>query len=83
MPYWVPELMRLQNMERAEMLRQMNLPGIKTGLGLVTEKGTVYTLRHADKPAPFIPPHHKTDPTASTPQTSETHSDDQRIAQYR
>lgn len=46
-PYWVPEIIRLWNIERDEMMRQMNLPGMRTALGVVTEKGVLYELRPA------------------------------------
>jgi hypothetical protein len=35
MPWWVPEVIRLQNMEKAEQMRQMNMQPVRAKLGLV------------------------------------------------
>lgn len=35
-PWWVPEIIRLQNMEHAERLRQMNAGPVRARLGLVS-----------------------------------------------
>jgi hypothetical protein len=41
MPFWVPELLRLQRMEQENMLRQMNIPMVRERLGLVAKNGQV------------------------------------------
>lgn len=53
MPYWVPELIRLQNMEHAEMMRQMGMQALPKRLGKVTQTGTVLAFkpREIDTPA--------------------------------
>lgn len=35
MPWWIPELLRLQRMERNEQLRQMNMSPVRHRLGFV------------------------------------------------
>ena len=52
MPWWVPEIIRLQKMEHDEMLRQMNMVPRRAALGLVTNTGVVYQF---PKPAPADP----------------------------
>jgi hypothetical protein len=54
LPWWVPEIIRLQKMEHDEMLRQMNMKPQPLMLGLVTRSATVYQFPMADpaKPEP-------------------------------
>lgn len=44
MPYWAPELLRLQHMEHQEMLRQMGIYRKPLRLGNVTPNGIVYQM---------------------------------------
>lgn len=41
MPWWVPEILRLQRMEHTQMLYQMNMKPMRTRLGLVTATATI------------------------------------------
>jgi hypothetical protein len=40
-PWWVPELLRLRNMEREQILRQMGVKKIRKQLGIVQKTGVV------------------------------------------
>jgi len=40
-PFWVPELLRLQHKEHIEMLRQMNLKPLRLKLGIVGHNATI------------------------------------------
>jgi hypothetical protein len=46
MPYWVPELLRLQDMEHREIMRQMNIPVIRAQLGIVTASASIRPFRN-------------------------------------
>lgn len=55
LPWWVPEILRLQHMEHVERMRQMNMEPVRLKLGLVTPTATVYQLVQRPKqpdPAP-------------------------------
>ena len=52
LPWWVPEILRLQHMEHVERLRQMNVQPVRLVLGVVSTAGTVYTL--PNRPAKSI-----------------------------
>lgn len=41
-PFWVPELLRLQHMEHAEIMRQMNMKPVRLKLGLATGEVIAY-----------------------------------------
>lgn len=56
MPWWVPEVIRLQNMERDAMLHQMGMNTARARLGLVTKTAILYELpRPAIVPVPDAP----------------------------
>ncbi|KRB70501.1 hypothetical protein ASE07_07770 [Noviherbaspirillum sp. Root189] len=63
MPWWVPEIIRLQKMEHAERLRQMNMQPRLARLGLVTGDVIQFTppnkKPHTAEPA-AKDPFHKT-----------------------
>ena len=40
-PWWVPEILRLQHMEHQEIMRQMNIQPAKKKLGIVSDAGTI------------------------------------------
>lgn len=44
-PWWVPEILRLQNMEHAERMRQMGFEPVRKQLGLVTGDVITFTAR--------------------------------------
>lgn len=41
-PWWVPEIIRLENLEYEETLRQMNIPVVRKKLGLVHESAEIF-----------------------------------------
>lgn len=47
LPWWVPEIIRLQKMEHDEMLRQMNMKPLRLSLGVV--RGEVIEFPQAKK----------------------------------
>jgi hypothetical protein len=51
-PYWVPELLRLQDMEHGEMMRQMGIYKLPARLGTVTETGIIYEIPKAPSQTP-------------------------------
>jgi hypothetical protein len=51
MPWWVPEIVRLQRLEHVEMMRQMNMQPARPQLGVVA--GTVLEFK---RPADPVPP---------------------------
>lgn len=55
MPWWVPEVIRLQNMEHAERLRQMGMAPIARKLGLV-KAGAVISFNEPEKKKPAESP---------------------------
>ncbi|MTV36287.1 hypothetical protein [Duganella radicis] len=52
-PWWVPEIMRLQRMESDQQLRQMGIRP-QRGLGVVTHEGQLELRRPAEKKTPQI-----------------------------
>jgi hypothetical protein len=44
LPWWVPELLRLQQMEKDQQLRQMNIQPLRAKLGLVSKTATIHEL---------------------------------------
>ncbi len=42
MPWWVPEIIRLQRMEHVEMMRQMGMQPVRQRLGVMTGKVIVF-----------------------------------------
>jgi hypothetical protein len=55
-PYWVPELLRLQDMEHREMMRQMGIYKLPTRLGTVTKTGIIYDLQKGPSIEPKTTP---------------------------
>lgn len=51
-PWWIPEIMRLQRMEFLEQMRQMNMGPVRLKLGLVT--GEVIALQHPIPKTPSV-----------------------------
>ena len=49
-PFWVPELIRLQNLEHTERMRQMGMNPLRASLGLVTKTATVYEFPRFEPP---------------------------------
>ncbi|WP_211474318.1 helix-turn-helix domain-containing protein [Collimonas humicola] len=44
LPWWVPEILRLQHLEKDLQLRQMNIQPVRVKLGLVSKTATVREL---------------------------------------
>jgi hypothetical protein len=42
LPWWVPELLRLQQMKKDQQLRQMHIQTVRVKLGLVSETATIH-----------------------------------------
>lgn len=55
-PWWIPEILRLQNVEHAQMLRQMGVQPVLKRLGLVTSTATLYSFPRIEPAEPV--PHH-------------------------
>lgn len=49
MPWWIPELMRLQQWEARERMRQMNMPVMRKRLGLVSKTADILEFVPARK----------------------------------
>ena len=82
-PFWVPELLRLQDMESATMRRQMGFEAMRPQLGTVSHTGKILEFKPQCD-------HARTDNTravtattmAEKQKTNETGSCDQRIELY-
>jgi hypothetical protein len=55
MPFWVTELLRLQDIEQREMLNQMNIRTLKTTLGIVVNAGKVVEFKKTSTPQQLEP----------------------------
>lgn len=51
-PWWVPEIIRLQNMEHAERMRQMNIAPLRAQLGIVSGAVIAYQPRRGPESGP-------------------------------
>lgn len=50
-PYWVPELVRLQHMEHQNRLYEMNMRPTMLRLGIVTKTATIYEFPRVESPS--------------------------------
>jgi hypothetical protein len=49
MPWWVPEVLRLQQFEHREMLRQMNIEPQREKLGLVSKTAQIIPIQNESR----------------------------------
>ncbi|WP_211468502.1 helix-turn-helix domain-containing protein [Collimonas silvisoli] len=64
LPWWVPEILRLQQLERDQRLRQMNIQPVRVKLGLVGKTATLYELPRRELPSMGRPDPVPSDATA-------------------